>query len=54
MDVIIFVLFILGLCLSTVGFIIASNSHSWNLQRDLFAWISIVLGVIMITISGLL
>ncbi len=54
MDVIIFILFILGLCLSTVGFIIASNSHSWNLARDLFAFLSMVLGMTIIIISGLL
>lgn len=54
MDVIIFVLFMLGLCLTTVGFIIAINSHDWNLARDLFAFLSMVLGLTIITVSGLL
>lgn len=54
MDVIVFVLFMLGLCLTTVGFITAINSYSWNLARDLFAFLSMVLGMIIIIISGLL
>ena len=54
MDVIVFVLFILGLCLTTVGFITAINSYSWNLARDLFAFLSMVLGLTIITVSGLL
>lgn len=57
MDVIIFVLFILGLCLTTVGFITAINSYdkrTWNLRRDLFVFLSMVLGLTIITVSGLL